>query len=222
VGLIAFTLHVLTGACSLCSGGLKNVIFGALGGFALDWMWTGRSLKGLKRKHEEELELVIQKFQADREMIEIKKRMQLEEYQLRLLEAEQTIQQLQQAAVDAGMDLSYTQSQLDYEEFKQPDLNNDDMITREEFNAYIRMYMQTYPHIKREDMPRFEDFDLNGDGIVSFKEWEIYLDHQRRAEDETAYNNDVMNALYEQTHKSQGFNDVYNNMQRGGGARGRY
>jgi hypothetical protein len=58
---------------------------------------------------------------------------------------------------------SRAQAEVDYEEFKQPDANGDDRITRTEFNAYIADYLRQYPHLRREDMPRFEDFDMTSE-----------------------------------------------------------
>ena len=44
-----------------------------------------------------------------------------------------------------------------------------------EFGAYIKNYMKAYPHIPEEDYPTFDDFDRNGDGTVTFKEWQAHL-----------------------------------------------
>ncbi|CAM9871009.1 unnamed protein product [Chrysoparadoxa australica] len=160
-------------------GGVLRYIVGIAGGFLLDKLWSGRSAGKLKSKHQGDLETLVSKWQKERDQIIYVKNLQLQEYQQRLQEADATITQLQQAALDAGVDLGVTQTQLDYEEFKQPDVNNDDMISRAEFNQYIRSYLQAYPHIKASDIPKFEDFDLNHDGVVSFQEWERYLEQQR-------------------------------------------
>ena len=71
----------------------------------------------------------------------------------------------------------------DYEEFKAPDTNNDDMITRSEFNIYVKKYLSSFPELSERDFPRFEEFDLDGDGVVSFEEWQqfLYLQKQKEA-----------------------------------------
>merc|ERR1711991_1246689 len=71
----------------------------------------------------------------------------------------------------------------DYEEFKAPDTNNDDMISRAEFNIYVKKYLSSFPELSERDFPRFEEFDLDGDGIVSFEEWQqfLYLQKQKEA-----------------------------------------
>jgi EF hand len=61
--------------------------------------------------------------------------------------------------------------QRDYEEFQQPDLDGDDRISRTEFNAYVKNYLANYPGMEAADYPKFEDFDHDGDGFVSFKEY---------------------------------------------------
>jgi EF hand len=61
--------------------------------------------------------------------------------------------------------------QHDYEEFKQPDINGDDRISRAELNMYVKNYLSNYPGLQEKDYPKFEDFDHDGDGYVSFQEW---------------------------------------------------
>jgi hypothetical protein len=61
--------------------------------------------------------------------------------------------------------------QRDYEEFKQPDLDGDDRISRTEFDMYVRNYLANYPGMDVADYPKFADFDHDGDGYVSFKEY---------------------------------------------------
>ena len=55
-----------------------------------------------------------------------------------------------------------------------------------EFGAYIKNYMKAYPHIPEEDYPTFDDFDRNGDGTVTFKEWQAYLKEQKAARKSSA------------------------------------
>jgi hypothetical protein len=59
----------------------------------------------------------------------------------------------------------------DYEEFKQPDIDGDDRISRAEFNMYVKNYLSNYPGLQEKDYPKFDDFDHDGDGSVSFKEY---------------------------------------------------
>ena len=50
----------------------------------------------------------------------------------------------------------------DYEEFKAPDTDGDDMISRKEFAVYVRKYLSSFPELSEKDFPKFEEFDLNG------------------------------------------------------------
>lgn len=53
------------------------------------------------------------------------------------------------------------------------------LIAHFQFNQYIRKYLAMYPDTADADIPRFEDFDLNHDGMVTFDEWQMYLDRHR-------------------------------------------
>jgi Ca2+-binding EF-hand superfamily protein len=110
----------------------------------------------------------------------------------------------------------------DYEEFKAPDTDNDDMISRVEFNTYVRKYLSSFPELSEKDFPKFEEFDLDGDGKVSFDEWQGFLEIQKAQEegkkklgvkgaDNGVYDN-LMNALYEQTSQADSFTNLNKNL----------
>lgn len=113
----------------------------------------------------------------------------------------------------------------DYEEFKAPDTNNDDMISRSEFNTYVTKYLQSFPELSEKDFPKFDDFDLDGDGLVSFDEWQEFLQQQKLQESKKKDNGkagansqyaDLINALYDSTSKADNFNSVQKNMAKSG------
>lgn len=70
----------------------------------------------------------------------------------------------------------------DYEEFKAPDTNNDEMISRQEFAIYVKKYLSSFPELSEADFPKFDDVDLNHDGMVTFDEWQKYLQMQKQKE----------------------------------------
>ena len=119
----------------------------------------------------------------------------------------------------------------DYEEFKAPDTDGDDMISKAEFDTYVRKYLSSFPELSEKDFPKFEEFDLNHDGIVSFDEWQEFLAQQKIKEAEkkakegsggkdSGYN-DLLDSLYEQSYKADGFSSLQKNIQSNqkGGAR---
>ncbi|CAM9275290.1 unnamed protein product [Phaeothamnion confervicola] len=74
--------------------------------------------------------------------------------------------------------LEQTLNEIDYLEqklFKLPDQNNDNLINRNEFDAYMRKYKQMHPQLREIDLPRFGDMDHDGSGVISFPEWEQYM-----------------------------------------------
>ena len=100
----------------------------------------------------------------------------------------------------------------DYEEFKAPDTDGDDQVSREEFAIYVRKYLSSFPELSEKDFPKFDEFDLNGDGIVSFAEWQQFLKQQKLKEasgggkgGEGGAYTDLLNALYADTYSSSNF-----------------
>eukprot|EP00547_Thalassionema_nitzschioides_P009502 CAMPEP_0194229540 /NCGR_PEP_ID=MMETSP0156-20130528/43944_1 /TAXON_ID=33649 /ORGANISM="Thalassionema nitzschioides, Strain L26-B" /LENGTH=252 /DNA_ID=CAMNT_0038962093 /DNA_START=28 /DNA_END=786 /DNA_ORIENTATION=+ len=86
-------------------------------------------------------------------------------------ELQSQIEQLQNSLKDVKDKAEMDQIQRDYEEFKQPDIDGDDRISRAEFNLYVKNYLSNYPGLKEKDYPKFEDFDRDGDGYVGFQEY---------------------------------------------------
>jgi Ca2+-binding EF-hand superfamily protein len=121
----------------------------------------------------------------------------------------------------------------DYEEFKAPDADNDDMISRSEFSSYVKKYLSSFPELSEKDFPKFDDFDLDGDGMVSFDEWQRFLAQQKLKEEKkplksvlggsdggAAGNNkdnnnlyqELLNALYEQSTQADNFDSLKKNL----------
>lgn len=108
----------------------------------------------------------------------------------------------------------------DYEEFKAPDTDNDDMISRYEFNTYVRKYLSSFPELSEKDFPKFEEFDLNSDGKVSFAEWQEFLKLQKeteakKAKASTTENNvydDLLSQMYEESDSASDFRSMNKNM----------
>ena len=56
-----------------------------------------------------------------------------------------------------------------------PDLNNDDMISYDEFVVHSENYQKGFPNAAPEDFPNFEMIDTNNDKVLSFDEWLFYI-----------------------------------------------
>lgn len=86
----------------------------------------------------------------------------------------------------------------------------------------MRKYLSSFPELSEKDFPKFEEFDLDQDGQVSFEEWQQFLYQQKLMEaqkkkekgaaagQQSAYA-DLLNALYEQTNKADSFNALQKN-----------
>lgn len=165
------------------AAGLLPKIGGLLAGIFLDKQWGRKAERKEIREYQAKFaatdNLAIKWKQAEITKADL----QLEQLEILIQDAELKIAELQDAAKDAGLDLAEVQANVDHVEFKQPDRDGDGKITRKEFQAYIKEYLKTYPHLTPKDMPKFEDFDKDKNGNVTFLEWQAYLERQRREEE---------------------------------------
>jgi len=131
-------------------------------------------------------------------------------------QAEKLRTALNEAQTSAEMDAI----QRDYDEFKQPDVDGDDRISRAEFNMYVKNYLANYPGLKEKDYPKFEDFDHDKDGFVSFTEYAQQMAYQvQQAELEKFYTEgktgnvkaQALSGLAGEAQKGKNFNDLYAN-----------
>jgi hypothetical protein len=129
-------------------------------------------------------------------------------------ELQYLIQQLQDTLKQTEAAHELEAIQRDYDEFKQPDIDGDDRISRAEFNMYVKNYLSNYPGLTEKDYPKFEDFDHDGDGYVSFQEYAQQMALQaQQAEKEQLYGGSggssqkqkAINDLYESTKKKKRF-----------------
>ena len=141
-------------------GMVKMAVFGGLGWIAGAKFHSNRAAQILKKKHMKEAKTLYSQYYNDV--------YKLQEQNAELAQAAQNLQAaLQKAETDREME----SMQRDYDEFKQPDVDGDDRISRAEFQMYVKNYLSNYPGLTEKDYPKFEDFDRNGDGYVSFPEY---------------------------------------------------
>jgi hypothetical protein len=113
-------------------GGVVGTMFGG-------WL-QGRKMK---KKYDKEKKELIQYIQLQEEIYKQREQQWQAEYQ-KLYKAYDSLEK--------------ETTERDYEEFKAPDTNNDDMISRAEFNTYVRKYLSSFPELSEKDFPkvRFE------------------------------------------------------------------
>lgn len=177
----------------------KLVVTGAASWLLGGKFQSGRIAKKLKRKHQSEQKQLYSQYYND-------------VYKL----SEQN-QQLQQQIEELKELLSTTEAahelealQRDYDEFKQPDIDGDDRISKAEFNMYVKNYLSNYPGLSEKDYPKFEDFDHDGDGFVNFQEYSQQMALQaQQAELEEMYSSEQSNE------KAKAYNDLYNSAKGG-------
>ena len=177
----------------------KLVVTGAASWLLGGKFQSGRIAKNLKRKHQSEQKQLYSQYYND-------------VYKL----SEQN-QQLQQQIEELKELLSTTEAahelealQRDYDEFKQPDIDGDDRISKAEFNMYVKNYLSNYPGLSEKDYPKFEDFDHDGDGFVNFQEYSQQMALQaQQAELEEMYSSEQNNE------KAKAYNDLYNSAKGG-------
>ena len=185
----------------------KVVVWSALAWLAGGKIHSGRATKAMKRKFQKEQKALYSQYYND-------------VYKLTEQNNELTyyIEQLQTALKDTEAKAELEALQRDYEEFKQPDIDGDDRISRAEFNMYVKNYLSNYPGLQEKDYPKFEDFDHDGDGYVSFQEYaqQMALQVQQAEQDQhraqqagggakEASRTEALQGLYGQAKKTDGF-----------------
>lgn len=199
-------------------GVAKYVLGGAAGYFVGGKIHSTRAVKKLKKKHLKEQKDLYTQYYND-----------VYKLQEQNIELQYVVAQLQESLKKVKEEIELEQIQRDYDEFKQPDLDGDEQISRAEFNMYVNTYLKNYPGLAEKDYPRFEDFDHDRDGYVSFVEYEKQMKKQlAKAEQDTkkaATNTgssstkthkakaraDGLSGLYSETKKADNFQDLYAN-----------
>lgn len=181
---------------------------------ALSWLigarfHSGRAVKKIKNKFQKEQKQLYSQYYND----VYKLTEQNQELQL-------YVEQLQDALSQTEAKHELEALQRDYDEFKQPDIDGDDRISRAEFNMYVKNYLSHYPGLSENDYPKFEDFDHDNDGFVSFQEYAQQMALQvQQAELEAAHGTgggntkkaQALNELYSDATKGSTFNEMYKN-----------
>ncbi|KAL7440957.1 hypothetical protein ACHAXH_005999 [Discostella pseudostelligera] len=198
--------------------GIGQVAFASVASYFLGAkIHSGRVAKKLKKKHQQDQKTLYTQYYND-------------VYKLEEQKAEQKamIDQLQRSLVQEKEDHEMENLQREYDEFKQPDVDGDDQISRTEFNMYVKNYLSNYPGLTEKDYPKFEDFDHDKDGYVSFQEYaqqmavqaqqaeldQYYAQSQGQSGQKEAQKANALYDLYGSARGSDGFDDLYAQIRR--------
>lgn len=175
------------GAAKLVATGLASWVLGAR-------FHSGRAVKDLKRRHKSEQKKLYSQYYNDVYKLGDQNNLLQEQ-----------IEDLTSLVSSTEAKAELEALQRDYDEFKQPDLDSDDRISRAEFSMYVKDYLSNYPGLTEKDYPKFEDFDHDGDGYVSFEEYSQQMALQaEQAELEELYGTGSGNSAQ----KAQAYNDL--------------
>mmetsp|Transcript_18939 Transcript_18939/g.30943 ORF Transcript_18939/g.30943 Transcript_18939/m.30943 type:complete len:248 (-) Transcript_18939:342-1085(-) len=158
-------------------GRLVFPIFSFGFGFGINKIFKRKSVKALKDRLANQKETIWHNIIAEKERQMKIKNQEIDELTYKYQEAEQYFQQISQLVYEATVQNELKQVQTDYQEFSEPDLDKDGYISRREFDAYLQQHYRQNPQIPLSEYPTFDDFEQNGDGLVSFNEWRVYLAH---------------------------------------------
>jgi len=139
---------------------LKTAALGGVGWFVGAKLHAARTVRKMKTKHMKDQKNLYSQYYND-------------VYKLQQQNAElaYVVEQYQGAIKDVASDMENDKLQRDFDEFKQPDVDGDDRISKAEFSMYVKNYLSNYPGLTEKDYPRFEDFDHDGDGFIGFQEY---------------------------------------------------
>jgi len=178
---------------------------------------SSKLAKKLKKKHKQDQKTLYTQYYND-------------VYKLEEQKAEQQIliNQLQSSLATTNDKHEMENLQREYDEFTQPDVDGDDRISRTEFHHYVKNYLANYPGLTEKDYPKFEDFDHDKDGYVSFQEYaqqmavqaqqaeldQYYAQSQGQSGQKEAGKANALYDLYGSASGSDGFNDLYAQIRR--------
>mmetsp|Transcript_24503 Transcript_24503/g.36510 ORF Transcript_24503/g.36510 Transcript_24503/m.36510 type:complete len:197 (-) Transcript_24503:281-871(-) len=194
---------------------MKMVVMSGASWFLGGKIHSGKVRKKLNKKHLSEQKNLYTQYYND-----------VYKLQETIAEQQYVIENLQSTLNEVQKQAELEAIQRDYDEFKQPDVDGDDRISRAEFNMYVKNYLSNYPGLQEKDYPRFEDFDHDGDGFVSFQEYaqqmalqvqqaeleQYYAQQQGKSTTNAKNKANAIKGLYKDTKRTDNFNDLYANI----------
>ena len=131
---------------------VKSLAFGAAGWFLGGKIHSKRALKKANKKSTKDLKDLYSRYIQD-----------------------VTALQTQNAELEAFIKQSAKQQLA--EEFLQADVDNNRQVSRAEFELHKKQYLAKHPEYAGQ-FPRFEDFDPDGNGMITIAEHEQYYEQR--------------------------------------------
>lgn len=153
--------HDETAPAKKSGGGfLKSAVITGAGWAIGAKIHTARTMRKMKTKHMKDQKNLYSQYYND-------------VYKLQQQNAElaYVMEQYKEAIESVQTGMENDKMQREFDEFKQPDVDGDDRISRAEFAMYVKNYLSNYPGMTEADYPKFEDFDHDGDGYIGFQEY---------------------------------------------------
>lgn len=144
------------------AGGGGNHLAKMAAGSALGW-WVGgkvhskRAADTLKKKHSKERAAFVQLYREQVGALQ-----EFNKESARIIQAMESSIIARQNGVPA---------EIDTVPFFMADTDGSKKISKFEFDRYVREYLANYPGLKPEDIPRWENFDHDHSGTITFDEY---------------------------------------------------
>jgi len=151
---------------------MKTGAVGALASWSFGQLYYRWQAKRLKQAHQKKSDKLIASYQQRKETIVAQFGEAYQALEVNADYVDSLIAQLEGILQHPETD----PNKRKVAEFKLPDANNDNKISRAEFEAYLRSYFAAHPELADVEYPSFDDFDLDGSGLVSFAEWKQFIE----------------------------------------------
>ena len=136
---------------------LKMVAGSAVGWFIGGKIHSGRTVAKLKKKHAQERAAFIQLYREQVGALQ-----EFNKESARIIQAMESSIIARQQGVPA---------EIDTVPFFMADTDGSKKISKAEFDKYVREYLANYPGLRPEDIPKWENFDHDRSGQITFEEY---------------------------------------------------
>lgn len=136
---------------------VKMAAGGAVGWFLGGKIHSKRAAKALKKKHSKERGAFVQLYREQVGTLQ-----EFNKESARIIQAMESSIIARQNGVPA---------EIDTVPFFMADTDGSKRISKAEFDRYVREYLANYPGLRPEDIPRWESFDHDHSGQITFEEY---------------------------------------------------